>query len=58
MTGIPADVLWPGCGEARTVLGTDQEHLRGVLRHRHLGGHPDDMPDRSFPAVQALVRRV
>jgi hypothetical protein len=28
------------------------------LPHAHPIGHSDDMPDRSFPAVQALVRRV
>jgi hypothetical protein len=28
------------------------------LRHRHRVSHSGDMPDRSFPAVQALVRRV
>jgi hypothetical protein len=44
-------------GEARSVWRTDQEHL-SVLRHRRRDSHPDAMPDRSFPAVQALVRRV
>jgi hypothetical protein len=28
------------------------------LHHHQPIGHPDDMPDRPFPAVEALVRRV
>src|ERR1700722_17763348 len=46
------------CGEARPVSRTDQERPESVLRHSHRGIHPDAMPDRSYPAVQALVRRV
>jgi hypothetical protein len=44
---------------ALSIARIDREHIvGGILPHGHPIGHPDDMPDRSFPAVEALVRKV
>ena len=60
-----------GGGQFGSVIGhagrldqsvrTDQEHSEASeasCAHRHRVSHSGDMPDRSFPAVEALVRRV